>query len=103
MCSLASFNMSSAWLRRRKGSEQQQLLFIYSYEKFPAEQCVKLLEHICQRETSAVYDAGGLQCMLSLVTQYGQSVHKVVLLLAWFLLIDVLSCLLRCELIRCFL
>uniref|UniRef100_A0A914ZV22 E3 ubiquitin-protein ligase n=10 Tax=Parascaris univalens TaxID=6257 RepID=A0A914ZV22_PARUN len=41
-----------------------------------AEQCVKLLEHICQRETSAVYDAGGLQCMLSLVTQYGQSVHK---------------------------
>uniref|UniRef100_A0A0M3I707 E3 ubiquitin-protein ligase n=1 Tax=Ascaris lumbricoides TaxID=6252 RepID=A0A0M3I707_ASCLU len=42
-----------------------------------AEQCVKLLEHICQRETSAVYDAGGLQCMLSLVTQYGQSVHKV--------------------------
>ncbi|VDK59163.1 unnamed protein product [Anisakis simplex] len=41
-----------------------------------AEQCVKLLEHICQRETSAVYDAGGLQCMLSLVIQHGQSVHK---------------------------
>ncbi|MFH4979391.1 hypothetical protein AB6A40_006100 [Gnathostoma spinigerum] len=41
-----------------------------------AEQCVKLLEHICQRETSAVYDAGGLQCMLSLVRQHGQTVHK---------------------------
>ncbi|CAG9534153.1 unnamed protein product [Cercopithifilaria johnstoni] len=41
-----------------------------------AEQCVKLLEHVCQRETSAVYDAGGLQCMLSLVRQHGQYVHK---------------------------
>ncbi|KHN87505.1 E3 ubiquitin-protein ligase HECTD1 [Toxocara canis] len=41
-----------------------------------AEQCVKLLEHICQRETAAVYDAGGLQCMLSVVTQHGQSVHR---------------------------
>ncbi|MCP9265968.1 HECD1 [Dirofilaria immitis] len=41
-----------------------------------AEQCVKLLEHICQRETSAVYDAGGLQCMLTLVRQHGQYVHK---------------------------
>uniref|UniRef100_A0A915PQB4 E3 ubiquitin-protein ligase n=1 Tax=Setaria digitata TaxID=48799 RepID=A0A915PQB4_9BILA len=41
-----------------------------------AEQCVKLLEHVCQRETSAVYDAGGLQCMLTLVLQHGQYVHK---------------------------
>ncbi|VDN05396.1 unnamed protein product [Thelazia callipaeda] len=41
-----------------------------------AEQCVKLLEHICQREASAVYDAGGLQCMLTLVRQHGQYVHK---------------------------
>ncbi|EFO28334.2 hypothetical protein LOAG_00153 [Loa loa] len=41
-----------------------------------AEQCVKLLEHVCQRETSAVYDAGGLQCMLTLVRQHGQCVHK---------------------------
>lgn len=44
-----------------------------------AEQCVKLLEHVCQRETSAVYDAGGLQCMLNLVRQHGQYVHKVML------------------------
>ncbi|EJW84453.1 Hectd1 protein, partial [Wuchereria bancrofti] len=41
-----------------------------------AEQCVKLLEHVCQKETSAVYDAGGLQCMLTLVHQHGQYVHK---------------------------
>ncbi|VDO30756.1 unnamed protein product, partial [Onchocerca flexuosa] len=41
-----------------------------------AEQCVKLLEHVCQRETSAVYDAGGLQCMLALIRQHGQYVHK---------------------------
>lgn len=41
-----------------------------------AEQCVKLLEHVCQRETSAVYDAGGLQCMLAMVRQHGQYVHK---------------------------
>ncbi|KAK6110532.1 HECT-domain (ubiquitin-transferase) family protein [Brugia pahangi] len=41
-----------------------------------AEQCVKLLEHVCQKETSAVYDAGGLQCMLTLVRQHGQYVHK---------------------------
>ncbi|VDN20657.1 unnamed protein product [Gongylonema pulchrum] len=41
-----------------------------------AEQCVKLLEHICQRESTAVFDAGGLQCMLTLVRQHGQCVHK---------------------------
>jgi E3 ubiquitin-protein ligase HECTD1 len=28
---------------------------------------VKLLEHICQREASTVYDAGGLQAMLHLI------------------------------------
>lgn len=32
-----------------------------------AEQCVKLLEHICQREASAVYDAGGLAALLHLI------------------------------------
>jgi E3 ubiquitin-protein ligase HECTD1 len=37
---------------------------------------VKLLEHVCQRETSAVYDAGGMQCMLSLVRQHSAAVHK---------------------------
>ncbi|KIH67050.1 HECT-domain protein [Ancylostoma duodenale] len=42
-----------------------------------AEQCVKLLEHICQRETLAVYDAGGMHAMLTLVRQHGSQVHKV--------------------------
>lgn len=28
---------------------------------------MKLLEHICQREASAVFDAGGLQAMLHLI------------------------------------
>ncbi|KAK0408812.1 hypothetical protein QR680_004174 [Steinernema hermaphroditum] len=41
-----------------------------------AEQCVKLLEHVCHRETTAVYDAGGLQSMLSLIRLHGNSVHK---------------------------
>jgi E3 ubiquitin-protein ligase HECTD1 len=41
-----------------------------------AEQCVKLLEHVCQRETPAVYEAGGLPCMLVLVRQNGHLVHK---------------------------
>lgn len=55
------------------------LLIIFFLIFFSAEQCVKLLEHVCQRETSAVYDAGGLQCMLGLVRQHGQYVHKVIL------------------------
>ncbi|TKR70253.1 hypothetical protein L596_022299 [Steinernema carpocapsae] len=41
-----------------------------------AEQCVKLLEHVCHRETTAVYDAGGLQSMLSLIRLHGNEVHK---------------------------
>ncbi|PIC33910.1 hypothetical protein B9Z55_013719 [Caenorhabditis nigoni] len=41
-----------------------------------AEQCVKLLEHVCQRETMAVYDAGGINAMLNLVRVHGAQVHK---------------------------
>lgn len=44
--------------------------------KFSAEQCVKLLEHVCQRETMAVYDAGGINAMLTLVRVHGTQVHK---------------------------
>ena len=40
-----------------------------------AEQCVKLLEHICQREANAVYDAGGLQAMLHLISHHDH-LHK---------------------------
>ena len=42
-----------------------------------AEQCVKLLEHVCQRETLAVYDAGGMNAMLTLVRSHGEKIHKV--------------------------
>ncbi|GMT23830.1 hypothetical protein PFISCL1PPCAC_15127 [Pristionchus fissidentatus] len=41
-----------------------------------AEQCVKLLEHVCQRETLAVFHAGGLNAMLNLVTKHSANVHK---------------------------
>ncbi|CAD5221557.1 unnamed protein product [Bursaphelenchus okinawaensis] len=41
-----------------------------------AEQCVKLLESVCQRETPAVYEAGGLQSMLILVGNNGSVIHK---------------------------
>ncbi|CAD5227639.1 unnamed protein product [Bursaphelenchus xylophilus] len=41
-----------------------------------AEQCVKLLESVCQRETPAVYEAGGLQAMLTLVGHKGNVIHK---------------------------
>lgn len=44
---------------------------------FPAEQCVKLLEHVCQRETLAVFHAGGLNAMLNLVTKHSVNIHKV--------------------------
>lgn len=45
-------------------------------QKDLAEQCVKLLEHVCQREATAVYEAGGLHSMLFLVRQHGHLVHK---------------------------
>ncbi|GMR47420.1 hypothetical protein PMAYCL1PPCAC_17615 [Pristionchus mayeri] len=41
-----------------------------------AEQCVKLLEHVCQRETLAVFHAGGLNAMLNLVTKHSANIHK---------------------------
>lgn len=41
-----------------------------------AEQCIKVLERICTRESSAVFDSGGLNCVLTFVTEYGSQVHK---------------------------
>ncbi|XP_076273657.1 ubiquitin fusion-degradation 4-like isoform X2 [Rhynchophorus ferrugineus] len=41
-----------------------------------AEQCVKVLELICTREAGAVFDAGGLSCILPFIRDNGQSVHK---------------------------
>ncbi|CAH1173687.1 unnamed protein product [Phaedon cochleariae] len=41
-----------------------------------AEQCVKVLELICTREAGAVFDAGGLGCILPFIRDQGQRVHK---------------------------
>lgn len=37
---------------------------------------IQVLERICTRESSAVFDSGGLNCVLTFVTEYGSQVHK---------------------------
>ncbi|XP_033735284.1 E3 ubiquitin-protein ligase HECTD1-like isoform X2 [Pecten maximus] len=41
-----------------------------------AEQCIKVLERICTRESGAVFDSGGLNCVLMFIQQHGSQVHK---------------------------
>ncbi|BFZ12481.1 hypothetical protein BsWGS_15521 [Bradybaena similaris] len=41
-----------------------------------AEQCIKVLELICTRESGAVFEAGGLNCVLTFVREHGSQVHK---------------------------
>ncbi|XP_035704354.1 E3 ubiquitin-protein ligase HECTD1 [Folsomia candida] len=41
-----------------------------------AEQCVKVLELICTREAGAVFEAGGLTCVLTFIRDNGNMVHK---------------------------
>ncbi|XP_069975691.1 E3 ubiquitin-protein ligase HECTD1 isoform X14 [Penaeus vannamei] len=41
-----------------------------------AEQCIKVLELICTREAGAVFEAGGLNCVLSFIRDNGHLVHK---------------------------
>ncbi|XP_052130677.1 E3 ubiquitin-protein ligase HECTD1 isoform X3 [Frankliniella occidentalis] len=41
-----------------------------------AEQCIKVLELICTREAGAVFEAGGLRCVLSFIREHGGRVHK---------------------------
>lgn len=41
-----------------------------------AEQCIKVLELICSREAGAVFEAGGLACVLSFIRDHGMRVHK---------------------------
>jgi E3 ubiquitin-protein ligase HECTD1 len=41
-----------------------------------AEQCVKVLELICTREAGAVFEAGGLNCVLTFIRDNGNVVHK---------------------------
>ena len=41
-----------------------------------AEQCIKVLELICTREAGAVFEASGLNCVLSFIRDNGSLVHK---------------------------
>lgn len=41
-----------------------------------SEQCIKVLERMCTRESGAVFDAGGLQCVLTFIREHGSQVHK---------------------------
>ncbi|XP_050406417.1 E3 ubiquitin-protein ligase HECTD1 isoform X3 [Patella vulgata] len=41
-----------------------------------AEQCIKVMELICTRESGAVFEAGGLNCVLTFIREHGSQVHK---------------------------
>ncbi|XP_041351620.1 E3 ubiquitin-protein ligase HECTD1-like isoform X2 [Gigantopelta aegis] len=41
-----------------------------------AEQCIKVLELICTRESGAVFESGGLNCVLTFIREHGSQVHK---------------------------
>ncbi|XP_030855099.1 E3 ubiquitin-protein ligase HECTD1 isoform X1 [Strongylocentrotus purpuratus] len=41
-----------------------------------AEQCIKVLELMCTRESGAVFEAGGLHCVLSFIRDNGSMIHK---------------------------
>lgn len=41
-----------------------------------AEQCIKVLELVCTREPGAVFEAGGLHCVLQFICEHGSHVHK---------------------------
>ncbi|KAH8410654.1 hypothetical protein KR009_011091 [Drosophila setifemur] len=41
-----------------------------------AEQCIKVLELICTREAGAVFEGGGLNCVLTFIRDSGSQVHK---------------------------
>lgn len=41
-----------------------------------AEQCIKTLELICARESSAVFEAGGLQCILPFIAEHGHVIYR---------------------------
>ncbi|XP_070578127.1 E3 ubiquitin-protein ligase HECTD1-like isoform X6 [Ptychodera flava] len=41
-----------------------------------AEQCIKVLELMCTRESGAVFEAGGLNCVLMFIRDNGNLIHK---------------------------
>ena len=38
-----------------------------------------MLELVCSRDISAVFEAGGLMCVLTFITSYGNSLHRDIL------------------------
>lgn len=42
-----------------------------------AEQCIKVLELICSREAGAVFEGGGLNCVLSYIRENGSQVKRI--------------------------
>jgi E3 ubiquitin-protein ligase HECTD1 len=41
-----------------------------------AEQCIKVLELVCSREAGAVFEGGGLNCVLQYIRDNGSQIHK---------------------------
>lgn len=41
-----------------------------------AEQCIKVLELVCTREAGAVFESGGLTCVLPFIRDSGSMIHK---------------------------
>ncbi|CAO1338887.1 unnamed protein product [Diamesa serratosioi] len=41
-----------------------------------AEQCIKVLELVCSREAGAVFEGGGLNCVLTYISDNGSQIHK---------------------------
>ncbi|XP_071499022.1 E3 ubiquitin-protein ligase HECTD1-like [Diadema antillarum] len=41
-----------------------------------AEQCIKVLELMCTRESGAVFESGGLHCVLTFIRDNGSMIHK---------------------------
>ena len=41
-----------------------------------AEQCIKVLELVCTREAGAVFEAGGLSCVLAFIRDNGNKIHR---------------------------
>ncbi|XP_053677617.1 E3 ubiquitin-protein ligase Ufd4 [Anopheles nili] len=41
-----------------------------------AEQCIKVLELVCTREAGAVFEGGGLNCVLTFIRDSGSQIHK---------------------------
>ena len=58
-----------------KNSFETSLIY-FRTSKDLAEQCIKVLELVVGREAGAVFEAGGLNSVLTFITESGQLIHK---------------------------